>query len=721
VAESNLQGRLLGGRYRVTSLLGEGGMGLVYAAVQEDLQRRVALKVIRDEGSSADELRRFRLEALAASQLGHPNIVQVTDFREAAGGDPAFLVMELLEGESLKQLLLRERRLQADRAVFIATQMLAALAAAHEARIVHRDIKPANIFLTRTQAMRDLVKVLDFGVAKMIGAGAHQGTADGAVVGTLAYMAPEQALGMPVDERADLYAVGACLFEMLAGRRPITAIDRTALVAAIVSEPLPKLASMSAGVDPALAAVVDRALSKDPHGRYASAGAMLEALTPFSHAARASSGDVSSAGTTRGSGGASDAATTRGGTALLAPMTVSAPPPTISGAGPPAWMATPQPAAVPPRPHPPAGPPTFTSWMGLHIGLVVLVLVLVVLFVGALMIAVGAMAFSYRHASDSAPQAYDGGAPTVSAPLEDDVWWESPSGLEAAELVGDEADDAIGFAGTPGKNYLAVFDGATMSLAWKLERNPTTRADDEAGFVVLGKRIAVPMDKRSLALVDGATGRELQRRSLPRIILGVCASDTAPSKELFVELEGADVVLDLESGATRATTEVPRGCALRERHSDGRKHYCRGHAACVRTRFEIGYEEFKIEGNVAVVARTERETGDHLLSGLDFGQAKPGKVLWERRAEPSAKIDLIDVIGGRAYAETGPKDKRLFEALDARTGETRWTAKPTTLGPGVVVPAVGVAAGKNRVFVQRLQYADVFDPNGKMLGTVGRR
>ena len=279
-----LQGRLLGGRYRVEQLLGVGGMGAVYAGVQEDLQRRVAIKVLHGE-LSLDDVVRFRHEALAAAALGHPNIVQVTDF-QTPPGEPPFLVMEALDGVSLRALIEKHGRLPAERTVFIAVQILAALAVAHKAQIIHRDIKPANVFLSNTPASDDVVKLLDFGIAKVLREGAQSPqTVRGAILGTPAYMAPEQALGMIVDPRVDLYAVGACMYEMISGRRPLLGTTSGELLLAIAREVPPKLHTLVPDVDARLSDLVDRALSKDPERRPKSAAEMIEALSPWAFSA----------------------------------------------------------------------------------------------------------------------------------------------------------------------------------------------------------------------------------------------------------------------------------------------------------------------------------------------------------------------------------------------------------------------------------------------------
>ena len=278
-ASATISGALLGGVYRVGALLGEGAMGAVYEATQETLGRKVAIKVLttRGGGLTPADLERFGREARSAAALGHPNIVQVTDFR--ADTDPPFLVMERLVGESLRATISREKRLPVSRVALIGTQILDALEAAHRAGIVHRDIKPDNVFLTKMAGVADLVKVVDFGVAKLLDD--RSITAHGALVGSPAYMAPEQAMGLPVDHRADLWAVGATLYHALAGRLPFDAKSLDELLTWLAERPPTPLASLVPDLDPRMAATIARALTKDPARRFASATEMQAALAPL--------------------------------------------------------------------------------------------------------------------------------------------------------------------------------------------------------------------------------------------------------------------------------------------------------------------------------------------------------------------------------------------------------------------------------------------------------
>ena len=272
--DDELEGTTLGG-YRVEALLGSGGMGSVYRGVQESLKRPVAIKVLRAElGQDAAIVARFRREAELAASLAHPNIAQVTDFGVEEGR--AYLVMDLLEGEPLAETIESEGRLDEARTVRIAMQVLTALAMAHERGVVHRDLKPDNIFVQRVSGM-DLVKLLDFGIARMLEPDEKM-TGTGAVLGTPAYMSPEQARGKPVDARSDVFSVGCVLYEMLSGRRPFRGENYHELMFAVVEQDPQPLAEIDEKLSPALAKVIERAMSKDPEARFASAREMKDAL-----------------------------------------------------------------------------------------------------------------------------------------------------------------------------------------------------------------------------------------------------------------------------------------------------------------------------------------------------------------------------------------------------------------------------------------------------------
>ena len=280
--------RIVGGRYRLGALIGQGGMGAVYEAEHVESGRPLAVKMRLPELPNVEEVAaRFRREAQAATLLAHPNIVEVIDLVSEHG--TLYLVMELVRGRSLGQLL-ETGPLGPRRSLVIARQVLEALAHAHAQGIIHRDLKPDNLMIVRVGQPpheRELVKLLDFGILKLVGdAAARVGGGDkltrtGVVFGTPAYLSPEQALGRVIDARADLYALGTVLFEMVSGRPPFRSPDPQTLIRMQVSAPPPSLASIAPGrpwCTPALEALLAGALAKQPEHRFGDATAMIAAL-----------------------------------------------------------------------------------------------------------------------------------------------------------------------------------------------------------------------------------------------------------------------------------------------------------------------------------------------------------------------------------------------------------------------------------------------------------
>lgn len=269
-----LLNRVFDEKYRLNERLGGGGMGTVYRATHLLIDRPVAIKVLsqRFVGDDTAQLR-FRREARAAGRMQHPNAVSVTDFGATTDGY-LYIVMELLEGHTLRDVLMREAPLDIARAISIMLQTCAAVAAAHEAGLIHRDLKPANIFIAQRPDTLAVVKVLDFGVAKF--AVEEQADDDyqtltqvGALIGTPRYMSPEQCSGSgPVTPASDVYSLGIILYEMLSGAPPFNAETPLAIVFRQVSQPPPPL---PASVPEKLRAIIERALAKDPVKRFANA------------------------------------------------------------------------------------------------------------------------------------------------------------------------------------------------------------------------------------------------------------------------------------------------------------------------------------------------------------------------------------------------------------------------------------------------------------------
>ena len=269
-------------RYTVVRLLGHGGMGAVYEARHATLARRVAIKfLLPARAADPEALRRFENEAKAAGGLEHPNLVAVTDLGCATDGSP-YLVMEFLQGQDCAALLGRLGALPVPRAVNIVRQACRGLALAHQHGIVHRDLKPENLFLTDAGDGRDLVKVLDFGIAKLRSSEAGVATGTGTTFGTAYYMSPEQARGAgDVDQCADVWSLGIVLYELLAARRPFEGDQFLHVIHQILSATPAPLATLRPDVPAGLTAAISRAMTKDVAARLPSVKALAELLAPF--------------------------------------------------------------------------------------------------------------------------------------------------------------------------------------------------------------------------------------------------------------------------------------------------------------------------------------------------------------------------------------------------------------------------------------------------------
>ncbi|HWA73458.1 MAG TPA: serine/threonine-protein kinase [Polyangiaceae bacterium] len=275
-------GQIIGGKYRLLRLIGQGGMGEVYEAQHAVVGRRFAVKFLHAHlAQSNSALLRFRREAEAAGALENEHIAAVVDFDISQDGAP-FLVMEYLVGESLGELLQREGPLPLSRVVGALLQVCRGLQAAHGAGIIHRDLKPDNLFLCKRSDGSDFVKILDFGIAKLNRAEASDITRSGATLGTPFYMSPEQARGeKSIGERADVYALGVILYELLSAQKPHPGDSYNSILAHILSKPVVPLEQLRSGLPPGFAAVVERALSSLPEQRQASAAALASELAPF--------------------------------------------------------------------------------------------------------------------------------------------------------------------------------------------------------------------------------------------------------------------------------------------------------------------------------------------------------------------------------------------------------------------------------------------------------
>ncbi|HEY2436599.1 MAG TPA: protein kinase [Solirubrobacteraceae bacterium] len=268
---STLLGTSLNGRYRLEARIGSGGMSTVYRALDVTLERRIAVKLMnREVASDSDQLERFRREARAVAQLSHPHIVGVIDAGEDEGRP--YIVLEYVEGETLKERIRRVGRLPITEAVAYAIEIARALGAAHARHIVHRDVKPQNVLIDEEGS----AKVTDFGIARTLD---EEGlTADGRVLGTTDYVSPEQALGQPVTGQSDLYSLGIVMWEMLAGEVPYKGDNQVAVAMKHVREDLPDIQKRRPEVSSALAAVIDRATAKRLEDRYANDAELIADL-----------------------------------------------------------------------------------------------------------------------------------------------------------------------------------------------------------------------------------------------------------------------------------------------------------------------------------------------------------------------------------------------------------------------------------------------------------
>ena len=264
-----MTGRTIG-KYRFVEQLGRGATGVVYKAVDESLNREVAVKILHPDLAGTEVMKRFRAEATTLAQLNHPGIATIYELVPTE--HELLMVMEFVRGETLDALCHRTGAMPADRAASLVEKILAALAYAHRAGIVHRDIKPANVMVSDTGD----VKIMDFGIARV--RGAEQLTLDGSIMGTPAYMSPEQVLGQPVDERGDLYAVGVLFYRLLTGALPFAADSPVAMLQRQISDTPAPLRAHRDDVPAWCEVVLQRALAKSPGDRFQTADDFRQAI-----------------------------------------------------------------------------------------------------------------------------------------------------------------------------------------------------------------------------------------------------------------------------------------------------------------------------------------------------------------------------------------------------------------------------------------------------------
>jgi serine/threonine-protein kinase len=336
-------GKTVASKYRVEQMIGEGGMGKVYRAIQLSLDKPVVLKVLRAALlSDANTVRRFQREAKAASRLNHPNSISVLDYGQSEDG-ALYIAMEYVEGKDLHHILSRDWPLSEARVVRLMSQVLSALADAHAASVIHRDLKPENIMVEQRRGEADFVKVLDFGIAKIVDGTNDEGpalTRAGFVCGTPEYMSPEQARGAQLDHRSDLYAVGVILYQLMSGMLPFDSDSAVGFATKhLVEQPVtPTARRPEAKVSAAMERLIMRALSKSPDDRPQTADQFRAELLAIEKERRAGVGTVrrpgsgspppqQPPGSTAGHAAARDEQPPLGPPALAARVEPLAPPP----------------------------------------------------------------------------------------------------------------------------------------------------------------------------------------------------------------------------------------------------------------------------------------------------------------------------------------------------------------------------------------------------------
>lgn len=537
-------GAIIRGKYRILSKLGQGGMGAVYKASHMVFDELRALKVINPELTTDETfVKRFKQEAVIARKLDHPNAVRVDDLDESEDGLP-FIVMEYIEGRSLKDLIEKEGPVEPHRAVRIASQVAAALDAAHRLGMVHRDIKPANIVLIQSPA-GEQAKVLDFGIAKIKEARSADSsgmtlTGTGIVVGTPQYMSPEQALGKrgsELDGRSDLYSLGVVLYQMLTGQLPFKA-DTTMqiLLAHINTPPRPILdVRPDSDIPPSLAAVVMKCLAKDSHDRPASGAALIEAL-------RAAETGSPPAATT-------DLEDASSATQVLRPQQpaqrVEAVLPS-SAVTPRVPAATPL-SAAPPEPIAQAaetGRKTRSSHNGMIAGIIAALVVIGI-------VAVALVMHPFKHGPSSPPAATSAAVPAGTAAPSSTEPSSAPSAAPSGETAASPPDSAEttngattsapGTAGSAKLEKTAETSEAGRARGPAQNRGTAAESRNQEKAPPASKPAQAPAQSPSETLVAKATPPPAAVTPAGNPSLSTVIIETAPGAQIFVDGKSAGV------------------------------------------------------------------------------------------------------------------------------------------------------------------------------------
>jgi serine/threonine-protein kinase len=691
-------GALIGDRYRIEQRIGQGGFGAVFQATQLNLGRAVALKVLHAALLEGGGLQRFQREAALVQRLDHPNIVRLLDFGRAQDGSP-FLVFELLKGQTLESVIVRTHGVPAARVARIATQILKALMEAHSLGIVHRDIKPANVFVSDFQGERDFVKLLDFGIAT--GNDEQVLTRRGEVVGTPAYMAPEQVSGRGATFASDLYALGLLMSEALSGRPVFEGMSGVEIAHAQISQnPVPHAA---AALQSPLGQVILRATQKQPERRYGSAGEMLAHLEASLPAERTSGAGPTPPGLESATAlQRAYAPTGQYGTPAYAPS--------ASYPG-----ASPGQASTPPRKTKGSTSPWVVySVVGVGGGVILAGLIL-------LIFAITGRSKSPSGTADAGPSA------SAVAPAAALAW---TSGVEMntveATINSDAVVDFATFVRDPGLK-LCAFDGATFLPIWCV---PVVGEAHTTGAIRLGAagRFLVYTDAGAVAhVLDIATGAQRSAIKLTSRATFLCSPSDAPGKLWIKNEEKQGLLLDPALQTVAVAAQRPPSCPQPRKDVDcfrgQASPICLPASAPPKTRI-MHVDVTLSDGAIGVsTGRKSPSTTIPMIMGFTAGKTADSAPLWIHPVPPG---DGLGGLMGSHFAEAGLAGGRVVSAyddlggathlvaFDAGTGQTLWDVNTESY--------YEFSLTKTRLFVGRYSRLDVRDPvTGKLLGGLGSR
>ncbi|MEP7122867.1 MAG: serine/threonine-protein kinase [Byssovorax sp.] len=691
-------GTLIGDRYRIEQRIGQGGFGAVFQATQLNLGRAVALKVLHADLLEGGGLQRFQREAALVQRLEHPNIVRLLDFGRAQDGSP-FLVFELLKGQTLESVIVRTHGVPAARVARIAGQILKALMEAHSLGIVHRDIKPANVFVSDFQGERDFVKLLDFGIAT--GNDEQVLTRRGEVVGTPAYMAPEQVSGRGATFASDLYALGLLMSEALSGRPVFEGMSGVEIAHAQISaNPVPHAA---AALQSPLGQVIHRATQKQPERRYASAGEMLAHLEAAMPGER-----VSGAGPTPA--GIDSASAIQRAYAPTGMLGTPSGAPSASYPG-----ASPGQAATPARKAKGSTSPWVVySVVGVGGGVILGGLALLV-------VAITGRSNTPSRAAGPAPSGSAAGAAATA------LSWTSGSEMNTVEakINADAVVDFVTFVRDPGLR-LCAFDGTGFQSIWCV---PVVGDAHSTGAIRLGVagRSAVYTDAGAVAhVLDLATGSQRAAIKLTSRATFLCAPSDLPGKIWIKNEEKQGLLLD-PAAQTVVAGRRPVTCPQRRKDIDCL--FGAASAVCLPAPAKPSTKLMRVdtmlsEGAIGVATgRKAPSTTIPMIMGFAAEKAGDATPLWIHPVPPGDGLGGVwgshfaemDLAGGRVVSTYDDLSGATHVvAFDASTGQMQWDVISESYYELHLTPT--------RLFVGRFSRLDVRDAaTGKLLGGLGSR